>query len=148
MLERILIIGVLTVIVVAAYYALRAIHLRRIDHQADDCVEQPTLLYFRGDSCAVCPTQGRVVDQLAGIWGENLRIETIDAEREPDKAARYRVLSLPTTILIDADGEVRHINFGLAGSHKLNRQIESICRPAPAMAPASLPGPIESMPSA
>ena len=83
---------------------------------------KPTLLYFRSDSCAVCPTQGRYVDQLAAQWAD-LTIERIDAERDPDTAARYRVFSLPTTVLIDGRGQVRHVNYGLTDVHKLGRQL-------------------------
>jgi thiol-disulfide isomerase/thioredoxin len=119
MLERLALVLVLGAAGVAAYALLRQLHLRRMPTVA---TVKPTLLYFRSDSCAVCPTQGRYVDQLAAQWAD-LTIERIDAERDPDTAARYRVFSLPTTVLIDGRGQVRHVNYGLTDVHKLGRQL-------------------------
>jgi thiol-disulfide isomerase/thioredoxin len=122
MLERIALVLVLVAAGVAAYALLRQLHLRRMPTVA---AAGPTLLYFRSDSCAVCPAQGRYVDQLAAQWAD-LAIERIDAERDPDTAARYRVFSLPTTVLIDGRGQVRHVNYGLTDAHKLGRQLAQL----------------------
>ena len=119
MLERLALVLVLAAVGVAAYALLRQLHMRRMPAVA---AVKPTLLYFRSDSCAVCPTQGRYVDQLAAQWAD-LTIERIDAERDPDTAARYRVFSVPTTVLIDGRGQVRHVNYGLTDAHKLGRQL-------------------------
>lgn len=126
MIERVLIVAALTVLVIIAYYVFRARHARRIERESVGAAGRPTLLYFRADSCAVCPTQGRIIDQLAGQWAEQIDIQWIDAEREPETAVRYRVLSLPTTILIDAGGRAVHINYGLADAPKLTRQLSAI----------------------
>jgi thiol-disulfide isomerase/thioredoxin len=123
MLERLALVLVLAAAGVAAYALFRQLHMRRMQPAA--AAGRPTLLYFRSDSCAVCPTQGRYVDQLAAQWAE-LTIERIDAERDPDTAARYRVFSLPTTVLIDGRGQVQHVNYGLTDAHKLGRQLASL----------------------
>lgn len=121
MIERLALVLLLIVATVIFYYAMRAVHIRRIQPAAGNGL--PSLLYFSSDNCTVCPTQARIVDQVAAQWDGRLHIERIDAEREPDTAARYRVLTLPTTILIDGDGRVRQINYGLADAHKLGRQL-------------------------
>jgi thiol-disulfide isomerase/thioredoxin len=123
MLDRLALVLVLAAAGVAAYALFRQLHMRRMQPAA--AAGRPTLLYFRSDSCAVCPTQGRYVDQLAAQWDE-LTIERIDAERDPDTAARYRVFSLPTTVLIDGRGQVQHVNYGLTDAHKLGRQLASL----------------------
>ncbi len=123
MLDRLALVLVLAAAGVAAYALFRQLHMRRMQPAA--AAGRPTLLYFRSDSCAVCPTQGRYVDQLAAQWAE-LTIERIDAERDPDTAARYRVFSLPTTVLIDGRGQVQHVNYGLTDAHKLGRQLASL----------------------
>lgn len=125
MIERLAIILVFSIAAVAAYYALRSLHLRRMQPAAAGS-GLPALLYFRSDSCAVCPTQGRIVDQVAAQWGDRLRVERIDAERDPAAAERFSVFTLPTTILVDGDGRVRQINYGLADARKLGRQLSSL----------------------
>ena len=129
MLERLALVLVLAAAGVAAYALLRQLHMRRMQPAA--VAGRPTLLYFRSDTCAVCPTQGRYVDQLAAQWDSRLTIERIDAERDPDTAARYRVFSLPTTVLIDGRGQVRHVNYGLTDAHKLGRQLVQLEKESP-----------------
>lgn len=119
MIERFALILALSLAVMATYYLLRAVHVRRMRPAA---AGQPSLIYFRGDHCAVCPAQERIINQLATHWEGEIRIERIDAERDPAMAARYSVFSLPTTILVDGDGKVQHINYGLVDSQKLGRQ--------------------------
>lgn len=129
MIERIALLVTFSLAAVAAYYLLRAVHVRRMQPaapQAATLSATPALLYFRADSCAVCPTQGRIIDQVAALWNGHVRIETIDAEREPETAARYRVFTLPTTILRDSDGRVRQVNYGLADERKLARQLTDL----------------------
>jgi len=128
MLERLALVLLLAAAGVAAYALLRQLHMRRM--QPANAAGRPMLLYFRSASCAVCPAQGRYVDQLAAQWA-GLTIERIDAERDPDTAARYRVFSLPTTVLIDGRGQVRHVNYGLTDAHKLGRQLAQLEREEP-----------------
>jgi thioredoxin 1 len=124
MLERLALVLVLAAAAAALGYAFRLLHMRRM--RPDAAIDRPTLLYFCSDTCAVCPTQGRFVDQLAAQWRDRLRIERIDAEREPETATRYRVFTLPTTILIDGRGQVQHVNYGLTDAHKLSRQLSQL----------------------
>jgi thioredoxin-like negative regulator of GroEL len=125
MIERVAFVILLSVALVAAYRILRHWHVRRMQpfHVTQ---ASPTLLYFRGDHCAVCPAQERTIHQWAQQRSGDLHIERVDAERDPETAARYNVFSLPTTIWIDGDGRVRHVNYGLTDANKLDRQLASI----------------------
>jgi thioredoxin-like negative regulator of GroEL len=60
------------------------------------------------------------------MWSGRLTIESIDAAQEPDKAAQFRIFTLPTTILVDKAGVVREINYGLTHTQKLKKQLEGI----------------------
>ena len=124
MLERLALVLALSALAAGVTVLLRQRHLRRM--QPAPAAGRPTLLYFRADHCAVCPTQGRYIDQAAAQWGDRLLVERVDVERDPETAARYRVLTLPTTVLLDGDGRARHVNYGLADAHKLDRQLASL----------------------
>lgn len=139
MIERLALVLVLALIGYGVFYLFRMSQMRRMSnvHQtaAPVMVERapalqghgtPTLLYFRADSCAVCPTQSRHLDQLASMWDGPLTIEKIDAERDPETAGRYGVISLPTTVLVDPQGQVRQINYGLTDARKLSRQLAAV----------------------
>lgn len=147
MIERLALLLLVGFLAVAAFYALRVAHMRRMRPSVESGL--PSLLYFRGDSCAVCPTQTRFVDQLAAQWDGRLRVERIDAERDADTALRYRVFTLPTTVLVDRNGKVQHINYGLTDAQKLERQLSALLARNPER-PASVVGntSIQSAPSA
>ena len=45
---------------------------------------------------------------------------------EQAKAERYGVFTLPTTLIVDPKGTVRHANYGLADSRKLANQLRAL----------------------
>jgi thiol-disulfide isomerase/thioredoxin len=123
MAERLIFAVVLLVVGLAVYEILKRWHLAQIGQRGTAVTNIPTILYFGSDHCAACPTQVRYLELLNGEWHGRVAIQHIDAEREPEKASQYRVFTLPTTILVDALGQVREINYGLTNSHKLSRQV-------------------------
>lgn len=126
MIERLLLTLLIIGLSLAVYGLGRWLHLRRLEQATAPQAERPTLLYFASDACAACPTQARYLEQLAQSWHGRFHLQKIDADREPDKAAQYKVFTLPTTILLDAQGVARSINYGLTHSHKLAQQLETI----------------------
>lgn len=126
-LERLLILGVLVLVSTGAFAVFKQSHLRRINRKSAPLTAgQPTLLYFRSDACGTCPTQSRYLEQL--LAGENGRftLHSINVDTEPDKARQYGVMTLPTTMIIDAAGQVKEINYGLTPSHKLQKQLSLV----------------------
>lgn len=123
MIERLLLTLLLLLAGVAVYYIFRQVHLRRL---APVAATEPTLLYFRSDSCAVCPTQHRYIDQLREMWHGRLAVRQINVDEEQETAVQYGVFTLPTTLLVDASGNVRQINYGLTNAHKLRQQLETL----------------------
>lgn len=137
MVERLALLTLLMVAAVVGFYVLRLAHMRRMDpvrhgSAGTDVAGRPTLLYFRSDTCAVCPTQSRYIDRLAADWGDRIAIEQVDAAADPDTAGRYQVFTLPTTILIDSTGRVQQVNYGLADDRKLARQLAGLGQAAAA----------------
>ncbi|HQF71709.1 MAG TPA: hypothetical protein PLH39_10565, partial [Promineifilum sp.] len=83
MLERLVLVLALSALATGVTVLLRQRHLRRM--QPAPAAGRPTLLYFRADHCAVCPAQGRYIDQAAAQWGEQpldsyFRDHTVPAE--------------------------------------------------------------------
>ena len=84
----------------------------------------PSILYFTGASCSICHTaQGPALRSLAADIDGVVEIREVDVAEEPALARRYRVMSLPTTIVLDAQQTVRHINVGFAAAPKLLAQL-------------------------
>lgn len=125
MMERLLLTALILALGAVAFWAIRLFH-RRLLAGRIAANGQPRLLYFRGESCAACATQSRILSALEMQLGGRVRIESIDAEAEPARAAAYAVFTLPTTLLVDRSGHVRHINYGLTAAGPLARQLEEI----------------------
>ena len=84
----------------------------------------PSILYFTGVNCTICHTAQRpALRMLAAGLGEAIEIREVDVAVEPALARQYRVMSLPTTIVLDASGQVTEINVGFASGDTLRRQL-------------------------
>ncbi len=60
---------------------------------------------------------------LAERIDPGIEIRQIDVAAEPELARRYRVMSLPTTIVLGPSGQVKDINVGFANADTLQRQL-------------------------
>jgi thioredoxin 1 len=123
-LERLFVICLFAIITVFAFVLFKQMQIRRINFATSGFVGgQPTLLYFRSDSCGTCPAQARYLDQLVDKENGRFAIQSIDVDIEPEKAKQYGVMTLPTTMILDTTGQVKEINYGLTPSHKLQKQL-------------------------
>jgi len=122
--ERIIITLTLLLLGLLAYAMIRRAHIRQLGWLTVG-PGKAKVLYFGSEGCPACPTQMHYLDQLKEMWKDRVTIQKIDADMEPEKAAEYRVFTLPTTILVDRAGKVREVNYGLTNSARLARQLES-----------------------
>lgn len=103
---------------------------------------RPTILYFTTPGCAPCLTVQRpALQELEERYDGGLQVLQVDATEEPELADRWGVLSVPTTFLIDAQGQARGVNHGVARASKLLRQLEAIGAGPPVSEGAAEPRP-------
>jgi thioredoxin 1 len=130
MLERLVVSLVIIFISTGALFTVRRLHARRVGRIVTvgkvAVTGRPTLLYFRSDSCGPCYAQSRYLQALENKFDGRLNIQRIDADKERDKADHYGIFTLPTTLIVDPRGEVRHINYGLTATNKLAQQLEKV----------------------
>lgn len=130
MLERVLWALVIIAAGVTLYLLLRHAHLAWVRRRMKPAAwpdGRPTLLYFSTPGCAPCwSLQAPAVMQVEGELGEAIRVVRVDALLQPDEAARWGVLSVPTTIILDPRGEVRYFNHGYVTAEVLKRQINTL----------------------
>ena len=110
-------------VVVLAAACLETVRARRARALATGAsgaaAAQPYILYFTGDSCTVCKThQEPALARLGPI-----RVDRVDAVSERDLADRFHVYTLPTTVVMSADGRALNVNYGYAPAPKLERQL-------------------------
>jgi thiol-disulfide isomerase/thioredoxin len=88
---------------------------------------KPVIVYFTTPDCTPCKTVQRpAINHVSKLLGEKLQVVEIDATERPDLAKIWGVMSVPTTFLLDAHGEARYINNGVARAEKLMEQIQNL----------------------
>lgn len=91
---------------------------------------QASLIVVVSSRCAICPAQKIVVAQLRERYPPSLlRVVSIDAELQPEQARELSVMTVPTTLVLDPDGTMAHINNGLAKFDTLAEQIDNLLLP-------------------
>ncbi|MGB5111613.1 MAG: thioredoxin family protein [Mycobacterium sp.] len=85
----------------------------------------PTLLHFSAAWCGPCSAVRRVVDQVCEELPTVAHVE-IDMDDNPEAARRLSVLSLPTTIIFDADGRPRYRTTGVPKAADLRSALEPL----------------------
>lgn len=130
MLERLIIAGVISIVGVALYRGVQWLNLRRVSRLGDDPIladwrhGKPAILYFTAEFCVPCRTQQRpALDRLRSHVGDRVQIIQVDAEHATATAARWGVMSLPTTFVLDGNGKPQAVNYGVASTEKLLTQI-------------------------
>lgn len=131
MIERLGIAIVLIVAGVVIYRGLQWRSLRRAAQkgQADPLLTNfvpgsPAIVYFTSVHCGACKFQQTpILTQLRENNTAAIQIIEIDADRQPEDAERWGVMSLPTTFVLDAKGKPRAVNYGVASAQKLRQQL-------------------------
>jgi thiol-disulfide isomerase/thioredoxin len=89
--------------------------------------DKPVLVYFTTPDCAPCKTVQRpAIDRVSNLLGEKLEVIEINAYEQPGLAKTWGVMSVPTTFVLDARGEARYVNNGVARAEKLLEQIQTL----------------------
>ncbi len=84
------------------------------------------ILAFSSDDCRQCHTmQTPALQRVQEARGSRVGIEEIDAPGSPALAERYQVLTVPTTVVLDAEGRVQAVNYGFASTQRLLEQVDS-----------------------
>ena len=85
----------------------------------------PTVLHFSAEWCGPCAGVRKVVEQVCDELPGVAHVE-IDMDANPEAARRLSVLSLPTTIIFDADGRPRFRTHGVPKPADLRSALEPL----------------------
>ncbi len=83
---------------------------------------KPTVLYFSTGECAQCRLQQTpILTQLQAKF--DVAVHQIDALEQQTLASFYGIMTVPTTVVLDAELRPVAINHGVAPLQKLQRQV-------------------------
>ena len=89
----------------------------------------PAILYFTTPDCQICKNiQEPELNKIKEKLKKDIQIIKINAMEEVELADYWGVLSVPTTFIIDSFGRPRQLNFGVAPSEKLIKQLDKSSR--------------------
>jgi len=89
--------------------------------------DKPVLVYFTTPDCVPCKTVQRpAIERVSNLLGEKLEVIEINAYDQPELAQTWGVMSVPTTFVLDARGDARYVNNGVARAEKLLEQIQTL----------------------
>jgi thioredoxin 1 len=88
---------------------------------------QVRILAFQSDDCRQCQTlQAPALKRVQKACGDSVLVLEIDAPGAPELTQHYRVLTLPTTVVLDANGNARAVNYGFAPAQRLLEQVHAL----------------------
>jgi len=124
----------LVVIGFLVYQGLRRYHIRKTaatssqDPILNDLIPGvPAIVYFTTPGCIPCVTQQQpALQRLQTQLGDGIQVLQIDASENYEVANRWGVFSAPTTFILDSLKQVRDVNYGVADTPKLLRQLNAL----------------------
>jgi len=85
------------------------------------------ILAFSSADCHQCHTlQTPALQRVTEARKYQVSVEEIDAPGSPELTQRYQVLTVPTTVVLDAAGHVQAVNYGFANTQRLLEQVDGI----------------------
>lgn len=136
MLERVILIAIValaTAVAIKAVSAWTATRTKTLQSQlpawdalGDRPDGRPTLIAFSSPTCASCHSaQAPAIDLAQQKHGaDQLRVINVDVAGQPNVAKAFGVLTVPSTVVIGADGsQIVAINHGFAPSTRLLEQL-------------------------
>lgn len=90
---------------------MSVLHLTKENFEAEVMKsEKPVLIDFWAGWCGPCKMLGPVIDEVAEE-ATDAKICKVNVDEEPDLAAKFQVMSIPTLIVMK-DGEVSEMSVG------------------------------------
>ncbi len=87
------------------------------------------ILAFSSVDCQQCKQlQKPALQRVLAARSGRVAVVEVDAPSSPDLTEHYSVLTLPTTVVLDACGKAQAVNYGFAPAHRLLEQVDALLK--------------------
>ena len=102
------------------------------DRDANASLSLVRILAFSSSDCRQChelqiPALQRVLDAR----GSKVSVAEVDAPNSPELTQRFRVLTVPSTVVLDTAGRAHAVNYGFANTQRLLEQVDEVLAQVP-----------------
>ena len=85
------------------------------------------ILAFSSAGCYQChQLQAPALQRVLEMRGANVTVLEVDASNSPALTQHYQVLTVPTTVVLDATGRARAVNYGFTNTRRLLEQVDEV----------------------
>jgi thioredoxin-like negative regulator of GroEL len=99
----------------------------RGDRDANASLSLVRILAFSSADCRQChELQIPALQRVLEARGTKVSVAEVDAPNSPELTQRFRVLTLPSTVIMDAAGRAHAINYGFANTQRLLNQVDEV----------------------
>jgi hypothetical protein len=85
------------------------------------------ILAFSSADCKQChQLQTPALQHVQEVSGDTVAVVEVDASASPELVQRYHVLTVPTTVVLDASGRAHAVNYGFANTQRLLEQVNTV----------------------
>lgn len=87
------------------------------------------ILAFSSANCPQCQRlQTPTLERVLEMRGADIAVVEVDAPNSPELTQRYQVLTVPTTVVLDANGRTHAVNYGFTNTRRLLEQVDEVLR--------------------
>jgi thioredoxin-like negative regulator of GroEL len=94
---------------------------------ATESVSPVRILSFSSPDCHQCKQlQAPALERVLEARQENVAVMKVDVTTEQDLTQAYRVLTVPSTVVLDKEGQAHAVNYGFTNTHRLLAQVDEV----------------------
>ena len=85
------------------------------------------ILAFSSEDCRQChQLQEPALKRVVEARGDAVSVVDVDATTAEQLVQKYHVLTVPSTVILDAAGNARAVNYGFANTQRLLAQVDEV----------------------